>query len=171
LLGGDALISSSVVTSFLEVVKCKNLKESQISFVTRSIRIIDILTVRDATDFDNNGGIQVIGERLVEEVHICEAHIASATETVVCYQQRAALMKSLLNFLKRAVADPKYTAHVRRIMECELLRSIIHFLQNLQYYGPTILHCGMFYFSLDLYQYYFSHYFDFFLYPPRTNAT
>jgi E3 ubiquitin-protein ligase HUWE1 len=130
-------------------VKCKNLKENQISFVTRSVRIIDILTGLDATDFNNNGGMRVIVERLVEEVNICEAHIASATQTVFCYQQRAALMKSLLNFLKRAVADANYTAHIRRIMECELLTSIIHIVQNLQYYGPSLLHCGMFHSSLD----------------------
>lgn len=80
-------------------------------------------------------------------------------QTVVCHQQRTALMKSLLNFLKRAIADTNYAAQVRRskflksmlfitflnyfiVMEAELPRSIIYIIENPDYFGCSLLHCG-----------------------------
>lgn len=51
-------------------------------------------------------------------------------------------MKSILNFLKRAIVDANYAIHIRRIMESELPESITHIVQNFQYYGSSLLHCG-----------------------------
>lgn len=62
-LGGESLIS--LVNSLLGMVKSCNLPDSQISFVTRAVRIIDILTGIDVTEFNNNDGINCILDRFV----------------------------------------------------------------------------------------------------------
>jgi hypothetical protein len=61
----------------------------------------------------------------------------------LCHQQRLALMKSLLNFLKRAVLDVNLAAQMRSIMEEELPASIIHIVGNPEYYGSSLLHCSI----------------------------
>lgn len=64
-LGGESLISSSIVSTFLVVVKPCSLPDSQISFVTRAVRIIDILTGIDVSEFTSNDGMNIIVDRFV----------------------------------------------------------------------------------------------------------
>lgn len=61
----------------------------------------------------------------------------------LCNQQRSALMKSILNFLKRAVLDVNLSAHMRRIMETQFPNSITHIISNPQYYGSSLLQCAI----------------------------
>ncbi|KAI6198292.1 HECT-type E3 ubiquitin transferase [Aphelenchoides fujianensis] len=82
LAGGPALVSISTVPTLLEVVNLRQLPDSLISFATRAVRIIDILTHIDLNEFITHDGIT-----------------------------------SLLNFLKRTVADPDNATNARRIME------------------------------------------------------
>lgn len=102
--------------SLLGVVRCYTLPDSQISFVTRAVRIIDILTGFDAAEFNSNDGMTAIVERFVHETKQCGRDLSVSIMSVsrVCHQQRSALMKSMLNFLKRTVLDTNYAAQVRR---------------------------------------------------------
>jgi hypothetical protein len=61
----------------------------------------------------------------------------------LCKQQRSALMKSLLNFLKRAVLDVNLAPQMRRIMDTDLPLALVHIIQNPQYYGSSLLQCSL----------------------------
>lgn len=54
---------SSLVPLLLGIVKTYTLPEQHISFVTRSVRIIDILTTMDVSELNSNDGIDVIVKR------------------------------------------------------------------------------------------------------------
>uniref|UniRef100_A0A915N703 DUF913 domain-containing protein n=1 Tax=Meloidogyne javanica TaxID=6303 RepID=A0A915N703_MELJA len=78
------------------------------------------------------------------EVDQCKTQIPEQTTpgiTLLCSQQRAALMKSLLNFIKRAVIDANLAVQMRRIMETEFPQSLIFIIQHSQYFGSSLLHC------------------------------
>lgn len=62
---------------------------------------------------------------------------------ILCNQQRSALMKSLLNFLKRAVLDFNLIIHIRRMMGAELSNALKHIMENPKYYGSSLLHCAI----------------------------
>lgn len=57
-----------------------------------------------------------------------------------CLPQRAALLKSMLNFLKKAiqVEDPAFSDSIRRVMEGSLPSSLKHIISNAEYYGPSL---------------------------------
>ncbi|KAL7072127.1 hypothetical protein ACQ4LE_008758 [Meloidogyne hapla] len=142
--GGDALNRSSLVPVLLGVVKTYSLPEQYISYVTRSVRIIDILTGIDVTQFNSNDGTDTIIKRFSHEVEQCKTQISEQTApgtTLLCSQQRSALMKSLLNFIKRAVIDANLAVQMRRIMETEFPQSLIFIIQHSQYFGSSLLHC------------------------------
>lgn len=54
-----------MIGSLLIVVKATNLPDSQISFVTRAVRIIDILTGIDVAEFNSHDGMNAIVDRFV----------------------------------------------------------------------------------------------------------
>uniref|UniRef100_A0A914CM31 Uncharacterized protein n=1 Tax=Acrobeloides nanus TaxID=290746 RepID=A0A914CM31_9BILA len=144
--GSDSLISCSMVEILLGVVQTYTLPESQISFVTRSVRIIDILTGIDAADFNSHDGMNVIVNRFIYEVDMCKQQLddpQNPNRTTICHQQRTALMKSLLNFLKRSVVDTNFAAQIRRIMEGNLPAALIHIIQNPLFYGSSLLHSAI----------------------------
>jgi hypothetical protein len=117
-LGGSSLVNISTIPSLLDVVSLTSLPDSLISFATRSVRIIDILTSLSYNEFNSHDGIQTVVKRLVFEVNKCREFVeqnAQSTERhFVCHHHRSALIKSLLNFLKRAVVDSSYINHSRR---------------------------------------------------------
>ena len=75
---------------------------------------------------------------------------------VTCLPQRAALLKSMLNFLKKAIQvnslsnlicsrtliqsnvlqDPAFSASIRHVMDGSLPNSLKHIISNAEYYGP-----------------------------------
>lgn len=55
-----------------------------------------------------------------------------------CLPQRAALLKSMLNFLKKAIQDPTFSDSIRHIMEGTLPSSLKHIISNSEYYGPSL---------------------------------
>lgn len=55
-----------------------------------------------------------------------------------CLPQRAALLKSMLNFLKKAIQDPAFSDSIRHIMEGTLPSSLKHIISNSEYYGPSL---------------------------------
>lgn len=55
-----------------------------------------------------------------------------------CLPQRAALLKSMLNFLKKAIQEPAFSDSIRHVMEGELPSSLKHIISNSEYYGPSL---------------------------------
>ena len=59
---------------------------------------------------------------------------------LTCYHQRAALLKSILNYLKKAFAEPTMADTTRHIMDGSLPNSLKHIISNAEYYGPSLFH-------------------------------
>lgn len=55
-----------------------------------------------------------------------------------CLPQRAALLKSMLNFLKKALQDTMFADNVRHVMEGILPAALKHIIANAEYYGPSL---------------------------------
>lgn len=63
---------------------------------------------------------------------------SAAKSGKTCLPQRAALLKSMLNFLKKALQDPAFTDSIRHVMEGTLPSSLKHIISNAEYYGPSL---------------------------------
>ncbi|NXF28012.1 HUWE1 ligase, partial [Rhodinocichla rosea] len=61
---------------------------------------------------------------------------------VQCIPQRAALLKSMLNFLKKAIQDPAFSDGIRHVMDGSLPTSLKHIISNAEYYGPSLFLLG-----------------------------
>ncbi len=57
---------------------------------------------------------------------------------VTCLPQRAALLKSMLNFLKKAIQDSAFSDSIRHVMDLSLPASLRHIISNAEYYGPSL---------------------------------
>ena len=55
-----------------------------------------------------------------------------------CLPQRAALVKSMLNFLKKAIQEPGFSESMRHLMEGSLPSSLKHIISNAEYYGASL---------------------------------
>ena len=55
-----------------------------------------------------------------------------------CLPQRAALIKSMLNFLKKAIQEPGFSESMRHLMEGSLPSSLKHIISNAEYYGASL---------------------------------
>lgn len=55
-----------------------------------------------------------------------------------CLVPRAALLKTMLNFLKKALQDPAFSESVRHFMDGSLPTSLTHIISNAEYYGPSL---------------------------------
>lgn len=63
---------------------------------------------------------------------------SAKNQTRSCLPQRAALLKSMLNFLKKAIQDAAFSESIRRVMESSLPLSLRHIISNAEYYGPSL---------------------------------
>lgn len=200
--GGEALVSCGMVESLLKVIGWHGTEPEHITFVTRAVRVIDLITGLDMQTFQAHGGLNSFIRRLELEVEHCrkeqpfairprhrEASVASTDEGaaqepmevdhsphhgeppaasssargdldsmegpalgpsdpdeeqpdvrrgVQCFPQRAALLKSMLNFLKKAIQDPSFADSIRHLMDGSLPRSLKHIISNSEYYGPSL---------------------------------
>ena len=68
----------------------------------------------------------------------CLYKLNSLFSGVTCLPQRAALLKSMLNFLKKAIQDPAFSDSIRHVMEGTLPGSLKHIISNAEYYGPSL---------------------------------
>lgn len=55
-----------------------------------------------------------------------------------CLPQRAALLKSMFNFLKKVIQDSNFSDSIRHIMEGTLPSSLKHIISNCEYYGASL---------------------------------
>ncbi|VDN03027.1 unnamed protein product [Thelazia callipaeda] len=142
--GGEALVSCALTETLLGVVSCESLPLELITFVTRAVRVIDIMTSLDANGFISCSGMNIIVHRLIFDINICMKHLAELSAagptTEQCHQQRAALIKSLLNFIKRAIQDTQFADSVRHIMDGGLPIALMHIVTNCGFFGASLFH-------------------------------
>ncbi|XP_020812175.1 E3 ubiquitin-protein ligase HUWE1 isoform X3 [Drosophila serrata] len=253
-MGGSALVKSGMMQSLLCVISWPGVDLEHITFVTRAVRVIDLITNIDIARFHQNNGLNVFIDRLEKEIKSCckaladigitlkestlrddnkldtsldqvdedvedgageNASIASGSgsprpdnssdargadlgagplnivgapsnvggesgppgpnnrygyilpmyptnsyyarplaerkaelssqlpsslqpKKPSCVTQRAALLKSMLNFLKKSIQDHAHFSNMRNIMETSLTQSLRHIIANAEYYGPSL---------------------------------
>ncbi|NXX82225.1 HUWE1 ligase, partial [Urocolius indicus] len=202
--GGEALVSCGMMEALLKVIKFLGDEQDQITFVTRAVRVVDLITNLDMAAFQSHSGLSIFIYRLEHEVDLCRrecpfvikprvqrppaaalpegedmetdmevtdvamesspgpssdarqeppANAAGAGTSagassprgehsvpagVQCIPQRAALLKSMLNFLKKAIQDPAFSDGIRHVMDGSLPTSLKHIISNAEYYGPSL---------------------------------
>lgn len=223
--GGEALVACGMMESLLRVINWPGKELEHITFVTRAVRVIDLITNIEMQSFQNHGGLQSFIGRLEMEVNICReeqpseliplnldrshdnnflvsedatmyecsnpasnasSNSSSCATTITsnavsyfpfiiqfridenkkkeilfsfsfslkqnqnptatssksqqksCLPQRAALLKSMLNFLKKAIQDAAFSESIRHVMESSLPTSLRHIISNAEYYGPSL---------------------------------
>lgn len=211
--GGEALVACGMMESLLRVVSWPGSELEHITFVTRAVRVIDLITNLDMHAFQvvvssifcycrailqslfiiqAHGGLQIFINRLESEVDACRkeqpyeirlpipvpsapsANVHAGTEEaaneletemevdnnavatsppqiqhlqepvsgVTCLPQRAALLKSMLNFLKKAIQDSSFSDSIRHVMDGSLPGALKHIISNAEYYGPSLFLLG-----------------------------
>ncbi|XP_019574477.1 E3 ubiquitin-protein ligase HUWE1 isoform X12 [Rhinolophus sinicus] len=201
--GGEALVSCGMMEALLKVIKFLGDEQDQITFVTRAVRVVDLITNLDMAAFQSHSGLSIFIYRLEHEVDLCRKECpfvikpkiqrpsttqegeemetdmdvadvtmesspgssisvehrldvelrasGSSSSTsicpgpgpgprpgVQCIPQRAALLKSMLNFLKKAIQDPAFSDGIRHVMDGSLPTSLKHIISNAEYYGPSL---------------------------------
>uniref|UniRef100_A0A803T9A2 HECT-type E3 ubiquitin transferase n=1 Tax=Anolis carolinensis TaxID=28377 RepID=A0A803T9A2_ANOCA len=203
--GGEALVSCGMMEALLKVIKFLGDEQDQITFVTRAVRVVDLITNLDMAAFQSHSGLSIFIYRLEHEADLCRRECpfvikpkiqrpaatatqegeemetdievsdvamesspgpstsgenrqevvvdsasssSSTTNTVFldsfpipgvqCIPQRAALLKSMLNFLKKAIQDPAFSDGIRHVMDGSLPASLKHIISNAEYYGPSL---------------------------------
>uniref|UniRef100_A0A8C3HVU0 E3 ubiquitin-protein ligase HUWE1 n=1 Tax=Chrysemys picta bellii TaxID=8478 RepID=A0A8C3HVU0_CHRPI len=158
--GGEALVSCGMMEALLKVIKFLGDEQDQITFVTRAVRVVDLITNLDMAAFQSHSGLSIFIYRLEHEVDLCRQEcpfvikpkiqrpptaplqegeeMETDMEGVQCIPQRAALLKSMLNFLKKAIQDPAFSDGIRHVMDGSLPTSLKHVISNAEYYGPSL---------------------------------
>uniref|UniRef100_A0A8C7QCG0 HECT-type E3 ubiquitin transferase n=1 Tax=Oncorhynchus mykiss TaxID=8022 RepID=A0A8C7QCG0_ONCMY len=156
--GGEALVSCGMMEALLKVIKFLGDEQDQITFVTRAVRVVDLITNLDMAAFQSHTGLTIFISRLEHEVDlsrkecpfVIKPKIQRPNSTVEsedmdtdvdglqCIPQRAALLKSMLNFLKKAIQDPAFSDGIRHVMDGSLPTSLKHIISNAEYYGPSL---------------------------------
>ncbi|XP_068610279.1 E3 ubiquitin-protein ligase HUWE1 [Brachionichthys hirsutus] len=191
--GGEALVSCGMMEALLKVIKFLGDEQDQITFVTRAVRVVDLITNLDMAAFQSHSGLSIFISRLEHEVDLSRKECpfvikpkiqrpSTAVESedmdtdmemselamesspgpstscsraepdhraqsstgstpragMQCIPQRAALLKSMLNFLKKAIQDPAFSDGIRHVMDGSLPTSLKHIISNAEYYGPSL---------------------------------
>lgn len=211
--GGEALVSCGMIDSLLKVISWKGTDSDHITFVTRAVRVIDLITNLEMAAFHTHADLNVFIDRLEYDVDMCrkdqpfEIEIkskrrdsqdlvlseieattagiehqtsmevdnevlvkpsssssqgATANESLTpeqilidqqqikkqqivankkelqCYPQTTAVLKSILNFLKKAIQDAAFSDSIRHLMDGSLPKSLKHIISNAEYYGPSL---------------------------------
>ncbi|TMS38017.1 hypothetical protein L596_004833 [Steinernema carpocapsae] len=133
-------LSASIMDSLLDVISSDTISVENIGFITRAIRVIDIITSSDGSGFNNIAGIQAAVNRFVIEVRACKDFYSSKPAVDPCNHQRAALMKSLLNFLKQSVSDAHFADACRPMMDGDLPECLNEILDNANFFGGSLFY-------------------------------
>ncbi|XP_066927721.1 E3 ubiquitin-protein ligase HUWE1-like isoform X2 [Clytia hemisphaerica] len=199
--GCEALVASGLIEPLLKVVLWPG-QDDHITFVTRAVRVIDLITNLDMAAFQTHNGLNALVGRLQNEVKLCSGFhgpslpstppipptgssdddctmstglnenvtetAASGTASDVemkedepttstststpssatiitkrnnhnqCLPQRAALLKSILNFLKKAIPDAAFVDITRSLMDENLQNALKMIISNAEYYGALL---------------------------------
>ncbi|KAI0983462.1 hypothetical protein GJ496_002586 [Pomphorhynchus laevis] len=170
-LGGKALVDSGIVKSMLNIVTCFERKSPYLVFVTRAVRVIDLVTNFDMHEFINCDGIQICVKRLKFEIYQCQkdltdyilldddgsvdvnAHkLHDMPLGIHCSHKPETLIKSILNFFKKAVGNATLTESIRPVMESSLPECLEHIIRNVHYYRPSLFLLAAEIISVYIYQ-------------------
>lgn len=69
--GGDALVKCGIMETLLKVVNHNHNSQEFIMFVTRAVRVIDLITNLDMSSFEAHSGLTAFINRLEYEVNEC----------------------------------------------------------------------------------------------------
>ena len=69
--GGDALVKCGIMETLLKVVNHNHNSQEFIMFVTRAVRVIDLITNLDMSSFESHNGLTAFINRLEYEVNEC----------------------------------------------------------------------------------------------------
>lgn len=69
--GGEALVSCGMMEALLKVIKFLGDEQDQITFVTRAVRVVDLITNLDMAAFQSHSGLSIFIYRLEHEVDLC----------------------------------------------------------------------------------------------------
>ncbi|NXS07120.1 HUWE1 ligase, partial [Neodrepanis coruscans] len=69
--GGEALVSCGMMEALLKVIKFLGDEQDQITFVTRAVRVVDLITNLDMAAFQAHSGLSIFIYRLEHEVDLC----------------------------------------------------------------------------------------------------
>ncbi|NXM69440.1 HUWE1 ligase, partial [Serilophus lunatus] len=197
--GGEALVSCGMMEALLKVIKFLGDEQDQITFVTRAVRVVDLITNLDMAAFQAHSGLSIFIYRLEHEVDLCRRECPFVIKPKVqrrapprpprpcpapapapappppphaavgdppgglwgghgwcprdttgvsppslcppggqCIPQRAALLKSMLNWGVTAPPDPPFWVCPPPVMDGSLPTSLKHIISNAEYYGPSL---------------------------------
>lgn len=85
--GGEALVACGMMESLLRVINWPGRELEHITFVTRAVRVIDLITNIEMQSFQNHGGLQSFIGRLELEVNLCREE--QPAELVASYLDRS----------------------------------------------------------------------------------
>lgn len=85
--GGEALVACGMMESLLRVINWPGRELEHITFVTRAVRVIDLITNIEMQSFQNHGGLQSFIGRLEMEVNLCREE--QPAELVASYVDRS----------------------------------------------------------------------------------
>lgn len=97
--------------------------------------VTDVMDVESVTQNDINLGASTSRDF---DCHRVEHVYCNSRSGKTCLPQRAALLKSMLNFLKKAIQDSSFSDSVRLVMGGSLSSSLRHIISNAEYYGPSL---------------------------------
>lgn len=165
--GGEALVACGMMESLLEVISWSDVDLEHITFVTRAVRVVDLITNIDMHSFQLHDGLSIFLDRLHQEIIECkpdlpceaytkpldpdddpdvrrsakdafEIRLFAANTGNTCLPQRAALLKSILNFLKKAFQDGIFAEKLRLLPEGTMPESLKAIIINVDYFGPSL---------------------------------
>lgn len=92
------------------------------------------------TSRSKEGGdcVEISSNNTIKETKSTFGVINSKPHKNMCVTQRAALLKSILNFLKKSIQDHAHFNGTRNIMDSSLPNCLHHIIFNAEYYGPSL---------------------------------
>lgn len=136
-LVGKNYIKDSLIDVLLEIIKT-SFEQDQITFATRSVRILDVLNNFNNTVF-NRTMIYVLSDRFIHEIYVS---INETTDNSFCPVYRLALLKSILNSLTSAVkkqSSKQYIVNNITGLVCNQLRDFLIFIfNNINYFSGLL---------------------------------
>lgn len=74
--GGHALVKSGMMKSLLQVINWPGVDLEHITFVTRAVRVIDLITNIDISKFHHCNGLNIFIDRMEKEINCCRDALA-----------------------------------------------------------------------------------------------
>ncbi|CAM4777913.1 unnamed protein product [Rotaria magnacalcarata] len=166
--GGNALINCSIMRSLIKVINYYDKSQDFIMFVTRAVRIIDLITSLDITSFQTHNGLQALINRLDHEISECrkeqpftiyipqriqdtstintDVHRALSSgenSTTISHLPKHMDTSGLIDENYKLIPPSPRLAiadKIHHIMDGSLPNSLKYIISNVEYYGSSLFH-------------------------------